>query len=153
MRNIRNPQQYEHCRDWRPSASGFCRYRTFAPVLLILFFWAALLPSISRAEDGYRLWLRYDRIDDQQLLQQYRAAIHDLHFNTTSATLRAASDELTNGLEGLLGHPIGQINGETAHINDGTLLVGTPASSAPITRLHWTDSLTHLGQEGFLIRH
>ena len=31
--------------------------------------------------------------------------------------------------------------------------MGTPASSAPITRLHWTDSLTSLGKEGFLIRH
>ena len=121
--------------------------------LLALVLSASLLPAITHAEDGYRLWLRYDRINDPQLLQQYRTTIHDLHFNTTSATLRAASDELTSGLAGLLGQPVGEIHSESTHTNEGALLIGTPASSALIARLHWTDSLNRLGKEGFLIRH
>jgi alpha-glucuronidase len=129
------------------------RRRTFASALLTLLLWAGLLPAMSKAEDGYRLWLRYDRINDPQLLQQYRSAISGLHFYATGSTLHAAYTELTNGLEGLLGHPIGELHGESGHVNEGTLLVGTPASSAPIGRLHWTDSLTRLGKEGFLIRH
>ena len=120
---------------------------------LLAFFLATILSlGAANAEDGYRLWLRYDRINDPQLLQQYRAAIRDLHFNINSATLKAACDELTNGLAGLLGQPVEEIHNESTRINEGALLAGTPASPI-IARLHWTDSLTSLGKEGFLIRH
>ena len=37
--------------------------------------------SATLAEDGYRLWLRYDRIRDPQLLQDYRNAITSFQFN------------------------------------------------------------------------
>jgi alpha-glucuronidase len=64
------------------------------------------LPPL-RAEDGYRLWLRYDPIGDRQLRKDYAAATKHVVFATPtgvdSPTLTAARDELTTGLRGLLG--------------------------------------------------
>ena len=54
------------------------------------------------AEDGYRLWLRYDKIDNGSLLQQYRNQINSIIVNGSSPTLAIAKNELLTGLQGLL---------------------------------------------------
>lgn len=64
---------------------------------------------MARSEDGYRLWLRYDRITDKQMLQQYRAQLKTIYFKDSTETLRIAKKELLEGLRGLLG---GDINSE-----------------------------------------
>jgi alpha-glucuronidase len=72
---------------------------------------AALLAASSviaiRAEDGYRLWLRYDRIADDAQRTAYAAALGHVVLATPagadSPTIVAARDELMTGLSGLLG--------------------------------------------------
>ncbi|HZL46176.1 MAG TPA: alpha-glucuronidase family glycosyl hydrolase [Opitutaceae bacterium] len=72
---------------------------------------AALLAASSviaiRAEDGYRLWLRYDRIADDAQRTAYAAAFGHVVLATPagadSPTIAAARDELMTGLSGLLG--------------------------------------------------
>ena len=113
---------------------------------LILLFLSRL--STSWAEDGYRLWLRYDRILDSQLLQDYRKAITSIQLNGPYA----ANQELSLGLQGLLGATPGEIHGESARFNDGCLIVGTPSTSPIISRLPGHDTLSRLGEEGFTIR-
>ncbi len=70
---------------------------------------AALGACPARAEDGYRLWMRYDRIDDAGLRAGYAAAIAKVVLTTPdgadSPTLSAARGELAAGLGGLLGTP------------------------------------------------
>ena len=97
-----------------------------------------------RAEDGYRLWLRYDRIDNPTLLQSYRNRVSSVQITASTA----ARKELQQGLEGLLGKKIPS----TGNMQEGALLVGTPAASPAIAALHWENSLGPLGEEGFLIR-
>jgi alpha-glucuronidase len=65
-------------------------------IFLILFM--LLFVFDSNAEDGYRLWLRYDKISNKILLQQYRNKISGIQMNTNSATLKVAMEELFNGL-------------------------------------------------------
>ena len=59
------------------------------------------------ADDGYRLWLRYDRIADDSLRLSYADAFSHVVLatpaGTDSPTLAAARDELAIGLTGLLG--------------------------------------------------
>jgi hypothetical protein len=43
--------------------------------LLIMFF---LITGYAFAEDGYRLWLRYDRISNPEILSQYRKHIKEI---------------------------------------------------------------------------
>ncbi len=77
---------------------------------LALGLLAALAVCCARAEDGYRLWLRYDRIDDEALRAAYAAAARNVVLETPNAsdspTLSAARDELIAGLRGLLGSPV-----------------------------------------------
>jgi alpha-glucuronidase len=71
--------------------------------LVLLLATAAAL----RAEDGYRLWLRYDRVADEGLRAAYAAGTREIRLSTPagaeSPTLAAAREELTLGLAGLLG--------------------------------------------------
>lgn len=63
--------------------------------------------SAAWAEDGYRLWLRYDRITDEALRAEYAGALAHIVLATPtgadSPAIAAARDELTTGLAGLLG--------------------------------------------------
>ncbi len=66
-----------------------------------------LAATLARAEDGYRLWLRYDRVADDAQRAAYAQALGRIVLATPagadSPTLAAARDELTAGLSGLLG--------------------------------------------------
>lgn len=120
--------------------------KRFACILscLLLFLSNHLL-----AEDGYRLWLRYDRIDNQHLLQQYLQDVGSCSFpNPGSGILAAAHEELTDAIAGLLGQPLHH----TISPSTNTLLIGTPISLPLLTQLHWDTDLHRLGDEGFIIR-
>jgi len=66
--------------------------------LLLLLLGFALTPL--HAEDGYRLWLRYDAIKDQAKRQQYLSALSSIYIDDENT---AAKDELTIALHDLLG--------------------------------------------------
>jgi alpha-glucuronidase len=55
--------------------------------------------GLLRAEDGYELWLRYKPLENAS---QYRAMISGIYMERNSPTLKAAAEELSNGLKGLL---------------------------------------------------
>jgi alpha-glucuronidase len=119
--------------------------RIFTKVFLFLL----LFSNFSlKAEDGYRLWLRYDPIADQAKVKAYRAAITQLVFEGQSPTLQVAREELVNGLKGLLGVDIPQVKEATL---PGAVVVGTPASSRLISALNLTTQLKNAGEEGFVI--
>jgi len=99
------------------------------------------------AEDGYRLWLRYDKIDNSNLMQQYRTAISYIQFARSSPTLDAAKKEMLEGLQGLLNKKITLPN----KIENGTILVGTAADLA-IYSLVSKDAFNKIGEEGFIIK-
>jgi alpha-glucuronidase len=100
------------------------------------------------AEDGYRLWLRYNTIDNTQLLQQYRQQISGLVFHPSTDIQRSATQELTTALEGLLGKkmPISQT------IAAGNIVVGTRAQFPAIKTMVPDTDLNKLSDEGFIIR-
>jgi alpha-glucuronidase len=72
--------------------------------LLLLLVVAATLRS--RADDGYRLWLKYDRIADAAPRQQYQRAAQFIASPGATPVLRAATGELHRGLSGLLGQAV-----------------------------------------------
>ncbi|HEY6156417.1 MAG TPA: alpha-glucuronidase family glycosyl hydrolase [Gemmatimonadales bacterium] len=103
------------------------------------------------AEDGYDLWLRYHLVGDAGRLAEYRAALTHLVVEGDSPTLRAAHNELTLGLKGLLGAEIPS----TDHVRgDGALIAGTPGTSRLIAALPppVADELKAAGDEGFVLR-
>lgn len=100
------------------------------------------LATVVLAEDGYRLWLRYE-----PLLSGARPTIAAIVAAGDSATAKAVRDELVAGCSGLLGRTIAVAERVE---QDGTIVVGTPKSSPLIAGLKLP--LTTLGNEGFVIR-
>ena len=95
------------------------------------------------AEDGYRLWLRYDRIDDPVLLQQYRSQINSINFQGSSPTLTVAKKELLDGLQGLLGKKII----ETGSRQNNSIIISKRFPGQSGIAVHYDA----LGNDGFTI--
>ena len=117
---------------------------SFRSVLLVLLAIAA--SASARADDGYRLWLRYDAVGAEHLAT-YRAKASQVILERESPTLLAARDELVRGLSGLLDTGVASFDRVTA---DGAVVIGTPDSS-PIVAMLGLD-LDGLGDEGYVIR-
>jgi alpha-glucuronidase len=100
-------------------------------------------------EDGYDLWLRYRLVSNASLLADYRTTIRRLVVGGDSPTLRAARDELSTGLQGLLGR---RVPTDRRVRVDGSIVVGTPASSRVVAALPLAADLARVGREGFVIR-
>jgi len=98
------------------------------------------------AEDGYRLWLRYDPISNTALLQRYRTQFTSILCPGSSPTIIAARNELHTGLEGLLGKKI-PLNVTPAA---GSVVAFSRASGPAINRPNL--NYETLGDEGFIIR-
>jgi alpha-glucuronidase len=103
--------------------------------------------SIS-GEDGSRLWLRYDKISDNQKLAEYKGALTGMIFEGKSPTIGVASGEMQTGLNGLLGS---MIPVEKAIGKDGIIVAGTPQNSPLIASLNLGEKLKKLNEEGYLI--
>jgi alpha-glucuronidase len=115
---------------------------------LCLLLLSLLSPLILRAEDGYRLWQRYDQIQDASRLQAYQQAVTQIVVEGSSPTLTVAQKELTTALSGLLGKPV-PVSQRISQA--GALVAGTPASSAFIKGLNLNNRLKALGEEGYLL--
>ena len=102
----------------------------------------------TRAEDGYRLWLRYAPVDDSALLESYQNSLSSIVVQGNTETDQIALKELQEGVKGLLEKSIPSLN----HAEEGSLIVGTPETSALIAQLKWERRLKSLGNEGYLIR-
>lgn len=119
-----------------------------SPVLACAVFVLAsfLHSTVSRAEDGYELWLRYRPISDQWR-EAYRSAATELVSGSNSPTLKIARAELSRGLSGLLDVELPDV---AAPDRDGAIVFGTPSSSAVVRRLSLP--LKPAGDEGYLLR-
>ena len=114
------------------------------------FIVVVLFVAITKvfAEDGYRLWLRYDPINNPGLLKEYKAAIQSLYLEKATPTLTVAKTELLTATRGLLGVTLNS----TSNVNaNGTLILGTPAGSKLIASLKLDEQLATVGPEGYVI--
>lgn len=108
-----------------------------------------LISNSTQAENGYRLWLRYDKIPDQQFIQKYRSAITQLQFPVRGATLAVAKEELLSGLGGLLQYQPPEVKNT---ITGNALIIGTPQTSAWIAGRRFKALLSGLNDDGFFIQ-
>lgn len=119
------------------------KFKIYITLIAVSLF----LTTVTKAEDGYRLWLRYDALSEPAA-QNYRGRIKSLVITGDSAPLAAARAELEAGLNGLLGITIP----EAVTPEEGAVIVGTPKSSPLIAALKLEKQLSALGNEGFMIR-
>jgi alpha-glucuronidase len=122
--------------------------RIFTLTLTGVFIMFLFQPDAS-GEDGYRLWLRYDVISNAEVGNAYRSVIRQMLVEGNSATIKVMKEELQSGLGGMLGKEIPFVSQlkET-----GTLVAGTPGTSALIASLSLKDTLKKVGDEGYLLK-
>lgn len=113
---------------------------------LFLVLVQLLLVSSLKAEDGYRLWLRYEKINNVQTLQRYNRIINSIQVLGNSPTVQAARYELLTGLSGLLGKKINEVK------SNESVLVATADNSTPIKNGIPSADLKKIGEEGFIIK-
>jgi len=118
-------------------------------IAAILIFVLSIPLTAARADDGYRLWLRYDQITDRPYLKQCSRSFKSVMITADSKVLRAAGEELVSGLSGMTGRNI-EIVG--APDRRGTVVAGTFGSSPLIDALLPDVSPGTTGEEGYVIR-
>ena len=73
-------------------------------IFLLLCF---LMTAVdSSAQTDYKLWLQYEKTQNNTLAAEYKSNIKGLFALGNSETIQAASKELQLGLSGLLGNPV-----------------------------------------------
>lgn len=114
--------------------------------IIVLFL--LLISIMVKAEDGYRLWLRYDKISDAKLLNEYQNDINGFYVEGNSGIMKSVKYELNIGLNGLLAK---KISSENSISPDG-IVVAVKYNSTLLGSLHLEEKLKSIGSEGFLIK-
>ena len=117
-------------------------------VFLGLFLSLMSLGVRASADDGYRLWMKYDLISNPQKVKEYRESIKAWMVRGSSPTIEAAKHELRIALDGLLGSNIPEVSSVK---EDGELIAGTYTSSSPFAAAGLKNMVIKVGQEGFVI--
>lgn len=118
----------------------------FIKKVLLFCIFIAITAGVF-ADDGYRLWQRYDELPVNNVTTQYKKHLQQLIISGTSATIQKATEELNNALNGLLGKtPVVVKDLKTT----GTLIIGTPANNKIIAALDLQE-LKKINEEGFII--
>ena len=122
------------------------KYKKFCFLLSLIFLWGFTLAAY--AEDGYRLWQRYDLVKDAKKLKTYQKMLQHVVVEGNAPTLTVVKQELQLALPGLLGNNVAISN----KFASNSLVIGTPQNSPLISQLAEQDKLSLLGAEGFLIQ-
>ncbi len=118
-------------------------------ILILLLIFISVCGRLTYAENGYKLWLKYNLVSNKHLLKEYRGIIKGTMVKGESPTIRAASEELQKGLNGMLGE---KIPGVKNIDRSGIILAGSFNSSPLFEKLNLKNDLKKIGPEGFIIR-
>ncbi len=77
------------------------------------------------ANDGYRLWLKYDKIKDSEILENIRKSISGILVGN-SDIIKSADSELQTGLKGLLNKEIRSFSNVT---ENGIIIISKYSAS------------------------
>ena len=121
--------------------------RFIFPYLLLSAFFFSICHT-TQADDGYRLWLRYDKIEDETIRSNYLDQIQYIFVQGESPILNSAKTELSLGLAGLLGKLIPITN----KASDGAGIVTGIIGESPYVEQFFSKSdLDALQPEGYIL--
>lgn len=120
---------------------------------LVLPIWVAVvaLPASAQflfdGEDGYRLWLKYDYLGDQQA-KAYRKQLRSVLIPGSDETSDVIRHELAYALGGLLN----QAPETSDKLSNHQLVIGTPNQLPLSAAAALAEELQSLGDEGYLLQ-
>ncbi|MEY4242468.1 MAG: hypothetical protein RLZZ245_53 [Verrucomicrobiota bacterium] len=115
---------------------------------LLVFLISLLIQPAAVADDGYRLWLRYETLPAEQSAG-YKTRLAALVAPGESATMDAIRKELASAIPSMLERALPAAQNVES---DGALVIGTPANNPIIANLSLDEALGKLGPGGFIIR-
>jgi alpha-glucuronidase len=118
-------------------------------ILVILILAGLGLFTPAMADDGYRLWLKYDQITDIAYLKECNKILSGVMITGDSPVISAAHDELIAGLAGMTGSQVTEVSSLKS---SGTLVAGTFRSSPVVASLLPDVEPRTIGEEGYIIR-
>lgn len=122
----------------------------FNQIKKIIFCFSLLLITLSSfATNGYELWLRYQKIEDKDLLNEYCHLITGIETLGDSETIKVISNEIHKGLLGLLGIDY-SLHAETSENN--TLIIGSRTNLPSDILNILADKYSQINDEGFIIK-
>lgn len=122
-------------------------FRKISLILLLLTF------TICKANNGYDLWLQYDKIEDDLLRQLYLEKLHQVIYTHDNKTILLAVEELRRGLSGMLNvHNISISKGFENGMKDGVLVLGTYSELNENLKNQFRSDLSKINDEGFIIK-
>ena len=115
-------------------------------ILSLAFYW--IMTPILHADDGYRLWLKYDKINNESLVAAYRQQIQSIWIVGGSPTGQVIREELEMALKGLLDQPVTWRN----EIANNQLIIATKNNASWPDNHGLQSAIEGLSEQGFLIR-
>ncbi|HEX6170233.1 MAG TPA: alpha-glucuronidase family glycosyl hydrolase [Chitinophagaceae bacterium] len=107
------------------------------------------MPALAKAENGYDLWLRYKKISNNSLLDQYKKQIISPVVLGSSQTIAIIRTELSQAFSALTGMPYKVLSSPG---KSGSFIAGTVSSSTIISTIITKEELNNIGNEGFIIK-
>ena len=100
-----------------------------------------------RAENGYDLWLRYEKIQDRDLREQYLENFSTAEFLGDSPTLQVAKKELSLAHKGFFGGEI-----KMGELGQNTLLLGPLANLPQEISSQLKEDFKKINSEGYILK-
>jgi len=111
-----------------------------------MMIWVAFNLSVA-AEDGYRLWLRYEYKNDSVVREYYASYFKNVYLEINSPLSQSIRDELNIALHDMLGQsPQFAVTPAITH----TLIIATPAD-LPILKQLFSKDLSQIDDEGYIV--
>ncbi len=117
-------------------------------MILFVFCLVAFSNNIIYADDGYDLWMKYNKINDKMKLQEYQQTLSYFIYSGDSKTGEIIKKEIQKGMGGLLGE---EVFFRKAVTQNGAVIICTLRSCGIVEKLNLTLETEALGKEGFLI--
>ncbi|HEY0656434.1 MAG TPA: alpha-glucuronidase family glycosyl hydrolase [Chryseosolibacter sp.] len=114
-----------------------------------LILLSVLAFGVTRADNGYRLWLRYEKISDEAMLGKYRTLITGVWIAGTSPTTDVIRNESAMALSGMLGQQVAMLTGPA----DASVIIAK-ISDAALARVksELANGMAGIADDGFVIR-
>lgn len=116
---------------------------------LFALFVFSLSSLTAQVPDGYELWLGYDKMDDSQLVTEYKNLTHSIYFANGSDILNNAKKELEKGTLGLLGETLLYTDSWSS---SNSLVVAKKSDLTESLAKSVENDLKKIGGEGFIIK-
>lgn len=116
---------------------------------IILQLYLLIAPCNISAQEDYKLWLQYKKIQDNKIASNYQSKIYGIYPLGNSETIQAAIKELQQGISGLLNR---KINPQQNTNTDNMLILGNKSSLNQAILKNLKKEFDLINEEGYIIK-